>query len=101
MYQSHRNPTGRSRHDRRVAIEARSYEARKYLVQADISGYPQPETINGYIPDVFAEKSGYVSIVEVETPDTLNTRHALAQARAFRRACRYNYNWHFRKVVAR
>jgi len=82
-------------------MEARSYEARGYAVNADVAGYPQPATINGYRPDVIAEKGSYVSVVEVETPDSVRTRHALAQDRTFRRACRLNYNWHYRKVIAR
>ena len=101
MSQSYRNPISKSKHDRRVAVEARSYAAREYMDEADIPGYFRPEIINGHIPDVLAQKGSYVSIVEVETAGTLNTRHALAQARAFRRACRYNDNWHFRRVVAR
>ena len=96
----HRNPIGQSKHDRRVALEARAYEARGYLVEADISGYFQPGTIYGYIPDVKAEKGSYVCIVEVETPDTVNSAHALAQNRAFRRV-RRNLGWHYRRVIAR
>lgn len=101
MLRLYRNPVSQSKHDRRVALEARSYEAKGYSVDADVSGYPQPRTINGYRPDVVAEKGSYISIVEVETPDTVHTNHALAQDRAFRRACRHNYNWHYRRIITR
>lgn len=96
---SQRNPISQTKHDRRVKREARNYQGRRYSVEADIPGYPQPRTIGGYRPDVIAIKGTYVSIVEVETPDSVGTSHAQAQDNAFRRAARRHLNWHSRRVV--
>jgi hypothetical protein len=96
----HRNPISQSKHDRKVAQEARAYQARGYFVEADIPGYFSPDVIYGYKPDVKAEKVGYICIEEVETPDTIHSAHSLVQDRAFRKARRY-LGWHYRRVIAR
>lgn len=88
-----------SKHDVRVTIEARGYDSSGYDVWADVSGWPQPEIINGYRPDIIAKKGMYTSIVEVETPDSVDSTRDLAQRRAFREwADRSEYR-HFRRVV--
>jgi len=99
--QSYRNPVDQSSYDRLVAMLARSYRSRRYSVSADIQGFPRPRLIGGYRPDVIAVKGSYVTIVEVETPDTVDSDHARAQEIAFRRACRRNRNWHIVRRVAR
>ena len=64
----YRNPRSQSKHDHRVALEARAYESRGYYIDADISGYLKPEIVYGYRPDLKVQKGSYVCIVEVETP---------------------------------
>jgi len=100
MSRSFRNPISQTKHDRRVSREARGYDRKRYSVQADVSGYPRPVAIGGYRPDVIAQKGTYLSIVEVETPDTVHSNHAQAQHRAFRRAADRHSNWHYRQVIA-
>ena len=96
----YRNPRSQSKHDHRVALEARAYESRGYYIDADISGYLKPEIVYGYRPDLKVQKGSYVCIVEVETPDSINSAHALAQHRAFCKARRY-LGWRYRRVIAR
>lgn len=99
MSDSYRNPISQSKHDRRVSREAKNYKSKGYVVEADIFGYPMPRTIGRYRPDVIAQKGTYVSIVEVETPDTVHSSHAQAQDRTFRRAAKRHTNWHYRRLV--
>jgi hypothetical protein len=100
MLGSRRNPRSQSKHDRRVLLEARKYERSGYDVEAHVDGYLRPGEVYGYIPDVKAEKDSYVCIVEVETLDSINSAHALAQHHAFLKARRYR-GWHYRRVIAR
>lgn len=98
---SRRNPVSQSRHDAMVATVARGYERRGYEVYAAIKGYPAPPLIYGHRPDVLAVKNGHRTIVEVETLDSLVTRHAEAQHKAFLRARRQSATTHYRRVIAR
>lgn len=99
MSRHQRNPVSQTKHDRRVKREATEYKKKGYTVEADVSGFPQPGTIGGQRPDIMARKGTYVSIVEVETPDSVNSAHAQAQDSSFRRAARRRPNWHYRRVV--
>ena len=58
---------------------AKAYEARGYHVRADVPGYRKPPTIGGYTPDILARKSGQETMVEVETPDSVNSPRDIAQ----------------------
>lgn len=69
---ANRTPRQQTKHDRAVEKTAEYYEKRGYKVQADITGYNKPDTINGRRPDVIAKKRGEQTvIVEVETKDSL------------------------------
>jgi len=57
-----------SSHDLKVKTLAEKYHHDGYYVCADhIVGYPDPENIKGYIPDIIAEKNGEFVIIEVDT----------------------------------
>lgn len=68
-----RKPKQQSIHDRHVRKRARKLKKQGWDVEADISGFEQPEPIGnqGKIPDIVATKSGAKKIIEVETPDTV------------------------------
>ena len=69
---AYRRPEKQTIHDRKVKEIADSYNARAWLVKADLAGYDKPDTINGYIPDVQATLSNkWEEIIEVETQDSL------------------------------
>ena len=94
-----RTHTSQTTHDARVRVEAQSYKSNGYDVWADILNWSQPRIINSYRPDVIAEKGAYTSVVEVETPDSVETARDVAQQKAFREwAARSEYR-HFRRVV--
>jgi len=95
-----RSTASQSKHDARVRIEAQNYLSKGYEVQADIPNWPKPEVINGYRPDVIAKKGRYISIVEVETPDSVDTPRDLAQQKAFKEWADRSEARHFRRVIA-
>jgi len=58
-------------HNSSVAKRAAGLVANDWKVKADISGYKQPETLNGARPDIIAKKGGITRIIEVETPESM------------------------------
>lgn len=98
---SGRGQPSQSKHDRKVQETARDYKVRGYNVSADVAGYPQPPTIGGYRPDVVARKGGHETIVEVETPDPVNSPRDIAQQNAFLRTARRSEKRHYRRIVTK
>ncbi len=45
-----------SKHDAEVRREAEKLKDRGYDVKADVYGFPQPDTIGGFRPDVVGKK---------------------------------------------
>lgn len=96
---SGRGQSSQNKHDRKVKEVAKDYGARGYDVLADVPGYPKPPTIGGYRPDVVARKGGQETVVEVETPDSVNSERDIAQQGAFLRAARRSEKRHYRRIV--
>lgn len=96
-----RNRRSQSKHDREVSRIARSYRRRGYKVRADnVPNFSDPaKGIGGYVPDVVAKKNGHTTVVEVETPDSVNTKRDRGQRRAFKRWANYKKSRHFRKKI--
>ena len=96
---SGRGQSSQSKHDRKVRQTAKDYEARGYNVSADVAGYLQPPIVGGYRPDVVARKSGHETIIEVETPDSVNSSRDIAQQGAFQRSARRNEKRHYKRII--
>lgn len=79
-----RNKRQQSKHDAKVRRVAQDLQRKGYNVEADVSGFGRPDTINGYRPDVVAKKGRDRIIVEVETKDSVNTTRDQAQQQAFK-----------------
>lgn len=89
-----------SRHDAEVARIANQFERQGYDVKADIKGYPRPDTLGGYRPDVVAKRGIEREIVEVETPGSVDSTRDKNQQEAFQRAANRSKSTEFsRKVV--
>lgn len=95
-----RSKRSQSKHDGRVRRIAQKLERDGYDVQADVTGFAQPDTIGGYRPDVIAKKPGQRKIVEVETPDSVDRARDQAQQRAFRKAADRSRKTTFRREIA-
>ena len=97
MARSNRSQT---RHDAEVRRTARGLERRGYAVEADVRGFPQPDTIGGYRPDVVAKKGRERKIIEVETTDSVGSARDQKQQQAFRQAAKRSEDTKFiRKVT--
>lgn len=101
MSGSGRGKASQSKHNRKVREVAKDYERRGYDVSADVPGYPQPPTIGGYRPDLVASKSGQETIVEVETPDSVNSPRDVAQQGTFLRAARRSEKRHYKRIITK
>lgn len=100
MSDSNRNPASQTEHDRKVSQEAREYKRKGYQVQADIPGYPKPANIGNFRPDIRAKKGVHQTVVEVETPDSVDSVRDVQQQGAFHRWRRRDpARRHYRRVI--
>ncbi len=91
-----------SEHDALVRELAREFKDKGYAVEADVSGFSRPATIGGYRPDIVAKKGEARKIVEVETPDSVDSARDTQQQQAFRNTASKSKNTTFsRKVTKR
>lgn len=73
-------------HDIGVAREAEELERAGWTVTADVSGWDDPDPVDGYTPDIVARKRGAVRLVDVETdPEVSRDQHEALRAVASRR----------------
>jgi hypothetical protein len=91
----------KSKHEKKVHETAREYERNGFEVEADISGYKRPATINGKRPDVVARKGNEKKIVEVETDQSKNDNRAKEQQKAFRAAANRSKGTTYKRRIAR
>lgn len=89
-----------TQHDRKVKQIAKNYRQKGYNVWADdISGFTDPESYHGRVPDVVAKKDGHTTLVEVETESSLDTTRSKKQLRRFKSWAGRQTNRHFRRKV--
>ena len=73
---------GQQRHNSVVVARASELVRTGERVWADVDGYPQPQLISGYRPDIMA--NGMQNLIsEVETSDTHSSTHTKYQLAAF------------------
>ncbi|KXA95581.1 hypothetical protein AKJ36_00105 [candidate division MSBL1 archaeon SCGC-AAA259I07] len=99
---SKRSRTGFSqdRHDRKVLQLAEKYRRKGYDVKADdVSGFPDPGSIRGRVPDVVAKKNGHTTVIEVETDDSVGTTRDRKQRAKFKRWAGRKKTRHFRGII--
>jgi hypothetical protein len=71
-----------------------SYEFQKYYhIKADHIDYKngRPNQVNGYIPDIYAEKNNATVVCEAETIDSINESSTIDQWKAFSKS---TYKFH-------
>ena len=94
-----RSRRGQGEHDAKVKKIARKLERKGFEVFADVRGYEQPKTLGGFRPDIIAKKGSQRKIVEVETPDSVDTARDEAQKKAFRQAADRGESTTFKRVI--
>ena len=94
-----RSKQSQSKHDAEVKRIAKELKEKGFDVQADVSGFPKPDTIQGYRPDILAQKGKKKRIIEVETPDSLKSARDLKQQKAFRDEANKDEGTTFRRKI--
>lgn len=96
-----RTKKSQTEHNKKVQQLAENFEEKGYKVKADLPGYKKPPTIGGYRPDVFAEKGKSKTVVEVETPGSVDTARDRGQQQAFKKWASQSKTKHFKKVISK
>ena len=96
-----RSKHSQSKHDAEVRRTAKKYKEQGYKVEADVSGFDQPSTIGGFRPDVVAKKGNKRVIVEVETPDSVDSARDQKQQKAFSQTAERSSNTKFTRKVTK
>lgn len=96
-----RNKRSQSKHDSEVKKTAQEFKKKGFKVKADIKGFEKPSSIYGYRPDIIAEKGDLTEILEIETPDSVNSTRDIKQKEAFRKAARSNKNTRFKRRITK
>ena len=94
-----RSKKSQSKHDAEVRKIAKALKNQGFEVEADIQGFPQPSTINGYRPDVIAKKGQQKKIIEVETSESVDSARDQKQQQAFINKAQRSKNTTFRRTV--
>ncbi len=96
-----RSKKEQNQHDRIVKKMAKEYEEKGYEVQADVEGWKQPGTIGGLRPEKKKKKKGHQTVVEIETPGSLDGKRDQEQQKAFKKWSNRASGKHFRKIVTK
>lgn len=96
-----RSKKSKTEHDKEVKDLAKKYKNKGYNVEADIPGWEQPDTIGGYRPDLTVEKGGQNTTIEVETPDSVDSKRDIEQQRAFKKWRNRKDNRHYKRIVTK
>jgi hypothetical protein len=101
MSKRSRSAQEQNKHDEEVRKIAREYKRKGYRVWADdIKGFSDPESVHGRVPDVVARRDGHITLVEVETPNSVDTKRDREQRSRFKSWTSRKTNRHFRRVIA-
>ena len=96
-----RTKASQSKHDAKVGEIAQRLSDQGFDVQADVKGFPQPDTVGGRRPDVVAQKGKTREIHEVETLDSVDSARNLSQQKAFEQAANRSKNVRFKRTVVK
>ena len=96
-----RTKKGQAVHDKNVLREANKLKRQGFDVEADLPGFDKPSTLGGFTPDVVARKGKQRKIVEVETPESVDSARDKKQQQAFRQASKRSENTTFRRVITK
>lgn len=94
-----RSKRSKTKHDSTVRKVAKQYKEKGYQVNADVKDWDRPDTISGLRPDLIVQKSGHQTVVEVETPDSLDSKRDLQQQKAFEKWSKKSSSKHYKRIV--
>jgi len=94
-----RSKRGQAEHDREVRKVANEYLEKGYKVLADLPNWEQPDTIKGVRPDLSVKKKGHETLIEIETPESLESARDEKQKKAFKQWSERSEHKHFRRII--
>lgn len=94
-----RSKKSQSDHNNTVKKLSKQYRQKGYEVKADVEGWKKPGTIKGVRPDIIAEKSGYKTVVEIETKESVHSKRDLQQQKTFRDWSKNSNKKHYKRIV--
>jgi hypothetical protein len=94
-----RSKKGQVEHDREVRKVANEYLKKGYKVLADLPNWEQPDTINGVRPDLRVRKKGHETLIEVETPASVESARDEKQKKVFKQWSEKSQHMHFRRII--
>jgi len=66
---------------------------------ADLPNHEQPETIKGLRPDLRVGKKGHETLIEVETPESVESARDEKQKKIFKQWSERSQHKHFRRII--
>lgn len=94
-----RSEKGQAEHDREVRRVAIEYKRKGYEVEADLPNWEQPDTIKSVKPDLRVRKKGHETLIEVETPESEESKRDEKQKKIFKQWSEKSEQRHFRRIV--
>jgi len=94
-----RSKKGQAEHDRKVSEIANEYLRKGYKVLADLPNWEQPDTIKGVRPDLSVKKKGHETLIEIETPESVESARDEKQKKAFKQWSEISEHRHFRRII--
>jgi len=94
-----RSKKGQAEHDMEVRKAANEYLKKRYKVLADLPNWEQPDTIKGVRPDLSVKKKGHETLIEIETPESVESARDEKQKKAFKQWSERSQHKHFRRII--
>jgi hypothetical protein len=96
-----RSKKDQAEHDREVRRIANEYLKKEYKVLAALPNWEQPDTIKGVRPDLSVKKKGHETLIEVETPESVQSKRDEKQKKIFGRWSAGSQHKHFRRIITK
>jgi hypothetical protein len=94
-----RSKRGQAEHDREVRKVANEYLKKGYKVLADLPNQERPDTVKDVRPDLSVKKKGHETLIEVETPESVESARDEKQKKVFKQWSERSQDRHFRRII--
>ncbi len=66
---------------------------------ADLPNWEQPDSVKSLRPDIMAKKKGHTTLIEIETPESVESARDEKQKKIFKQWSERSEHRHFRRIV--
>jgi hypothetical protein len=67
---------------------------------ADLPNQERPDTVRGVRPDLSVKKKGHETLIEIETPESVESAKDEKQKKIFKQWSERNQHRHFRRIIS-